>query len=158
MRILIPVEDRVSQIILSHVFKFFENKCPKYISDLFTKVNRAISTRQSYSGLHLPNRKTNLGKNTLSYIGPTMWNGLPTTIMENKVLNTFKHKLKDHYLNQFHQRENNQFIYYQTFVDQWTLSLQAIKIQFLFSYNKFLIYGFFLLLYFNFFNTIKGPQ
>ena len=34
---------------------------------------------------------------------------------------------------------------YQPRPRQWTFSLQTIKVQFLFSYNKFLIYGFFLL-------------
>ena len=108
----LPVENRVSQCIVSHVFKFFNKGSPDYVDELFIPVNRTVSTRQGSLRLFQPFRKTNAGKSSISYLGPSIWNGLPDIVKENKILNTFKHKLKDHFLEKLLRKENDQFIYY----------------------------------------------
>ena len=57
-----------------------------------------INTRQAYSRLIKPLRKTNMGLNSLSYLGPSLWNKLPENIKQSSSLNTFKHEVKEHFL------------------------------------------------------------
>ena len=61
--------------------------------------NIRINTRNSYLKLSQPFRKTSTRQNGLSYIGPAIWNRIPEILKKTKNLNTFKHKIKDYYLN-----------------------------------------------------------
>ena len=104
----LPVEDRVHQCILSHIFKFFTKKCPAYVDELFSPVNNEyMCTRKSYLKLNQPFRKTNLGKNTISFYGPLIWNKLNDDIKQCESLNTFKHKVKDYFLLRLKNREDD---------------------------------------------------
>ena len=69
------------------------------MKDLFnTAPQPNISTRQATFRLKQPLRKTNMGLNAISYLGPSLWNKLPENIKQNFSLNTFKHKVKEHFL------------------------------------------------------------
>ena len=108
----LPVKDRVLQCTVVHVFKYFSKKCPRYFDELFQTANSNISTRQSLLKLYQPFRKTNNGKNTISYLGPKIWNALPDLVKQCKSLNSFKHKLKSYYFEQLETKENNVFSFY----------------------------------------------
>ena len=56
-----------------------------------------ISSRNNYAKLKVPFRKTTMGQKSLSYIGPSVWNKLPSSMKRNS-LNKFKHDVKKHYL------------------------------------------------------------
>ena len=43
-------------------------------------------------------RKTNMGLNSISYLGPSLWNKLPENIKHSSSLITFKHKVKEYFL------------------------------------------------------------
>ena len=60
--------------------------------------NRRIITRNKYFKLSHPFRKTSTGQNSLSYIGPAIWNRIPEILKKTKNMNTFKHKMKHYYL------------------------------------------------------------
>ena len=49
-----------------------------------------ISSRNNYARL--------MGQESLSYIGPPVWNKLPSSMKRNINLNKFKHDVKKHYL------------------------------------------------------------
>ena len=67
--------------------------------DIFKTASQSnISTRQAYSRLIQPLRKTNMGLNSISYLGPSLWNKLPENMKKSSSLNTFKHKFKEFYL------------------------------------------------------------
>ena len=55
--------------------------------------------RNSYLKLGHPFRKTSTWQNVLCYIGPAIWNRIPEILRKTKYLNTFKHKMKQYYLN-----------------------------------------------------------
>ena len=57
-----------------------------------------ISSRNNYARLKIPFRKTTMGQENLSYIGPPVWNKLPSSMKRNISLNKFKHDVKKHYL------------------------------------------------------------
>ena len=56
-----------------------------------------ISSRNNYAKLKVPFRKTTMGQKSLSYIGPSVWNKLPSSMKRN-ILNKLKHDVKKHYL------------------------------------------------------------
>ena len=92
----LPIKERVDQSILSHVFKSLNNNGPVYMKDLFVTASQSnICTRQAYSRLVQPLRKTNMGLNSISYLGPSLWNKLPENIKQSSSLNSFKHKVKE---------------------------------------------------------------
>ena len=94
----LPIKERVHQSILSHVYKSFNNDSPIYMSDMFKTASQSnINTRQAYSRLIQPLRKTNMGLNSI-YLGPSLWNKLPENIKHSSSLITFKHKVKEYFL------------------------------------------------------------
>ena len=95
------INDRFEQCVSVASFNFFKNQCPSYMSDIFKPVtNRRGSTRNSYLKLSQPFMKTNQGQNSLSYIGPSVWNKLPEKIKkDSNNVNGFKHNIKKYYMN-----------------------------------------------------------
>ena len=104
------VSDRFDQCVSANIFKYFNNKCPKYMAEIYNPISRnAIGTRNSFLKLNQPSRKTKQCQNCLSYIGPSIWNKLP--VKEAKSLNSFKHNVKSHFLNEREKNENNIYIF-----------------------------------------------
>ena len=94
----LPVSDRISQCSLSSVYKFFSKSCPDYFDELYFPAEvTGVRTRSSYQKLNLPRRKTNIGVQALSYVGPSLWNSLDETIKTSNSVNSFKHKMKEYY-------------------------------------------------------------
>ena len=100
------IYDRQRLNLCTSVFKFFNNKAPLYMSNIFHPAQEnEIITRSSYLKLKQPFRKTKLGQNTVSYLGSGEWNKLPTFIKKLTNVNTFKHKLKDLYFDEIKRKE-----------------------------------------------------
>ena len=77
------------------------------MNDVFIPAdNGRVSTRNVYHKLSLPFRKTTQDHNTLSFIGPSVWNKLSESIKKCKNVNTFKHRLKIHYFNELKRKHN----------------------------------------------------
>ena len=57
-----------------------------------------ISSRNSYAKLKVPFRKTTIGQESVSYIGPSVWNKLPSSMKRNISLSKFKYNVEKHYL------------------------------------------------------------
>ena len=85
--------------IASDIFKFQNDQCPDYFDDLFSPVGEnGVITRSSNKKLKLPFRKTKLGIQSLSYVGPNTWNGLPNNFKSATNINSFKHYIKEYFL------------------------------------------------------------
>ena len=94
----LSTHDRFNQCLCSTTFNFFNNNCPEYMSEIFHIAPQSnIGTRFSYLKLTQPLRKTNMGQNTVSFLGPQQWYKLPSDIKQCKNVNTFKHKLKKYF-------------------------------------------------------------
>ena len=63
-----------------------------------------ISSRNNYARLNVPFRKTNMGQNSLSYLGRSVWNTLPSSMKRNMNLNTFEDNVKKHYLQELRMK------------------------------------------------------
>lgn len=108
----LTINDRFFQCVNSSIHKFFNNKCPAYMKEVYCPVGQnSVNTRSSHLKLMQPSRRTNHGLKSLSYIGPSTWNKLPDNIKEVSDLNTFKHKLKTQFLLDLKKREKDIFIY-----------------------------------------------
>ena len=81
----LPVKGRFNQSINSIVFKYFTKQWPSYLNEVFELAcPNNLRTRNSYLKLICPFRKTNLGQNPLSFIGPSIWNKTPEVLKKNQ--------------------------------------------------------------------------
>ena len=93
------IHDRYLQFIVSHIFKFQKNQCPRYFDQLFCPVGEnGVISCSSNKKLKLPFRKTKLGIQSLSYVSPDTWNSFPNNLKSATSFNSFKHYIKDYFL------------------------------------------------------------
>ena len=80
----------------SVMFKVKENKVPKYITEMFIKVEEANSynLRNRELNFHLPEPNTENLKKCFKYSGAKLWNALPYEVKTAGSLAAFKRKLK----------------------------------------------------------------
>jgi len=93
----LPTQERVNQRICVNVFKYFNQIAPTYMSDIFVPQKTVINTRNSKFRLKTQIKRSNMGHNSLSCIGPKLWNILPNEIKLSESTNSFKHKLKNNF-------------------------------------------------------------
>ena len=95
----LPVDQRVQQSLNVTVFKYVNKACPYYMKEVFEYASQGrISSRNNYAKLKVPFCKTTMGQKSPSYIGPSVWNKLPSSMKKNISLNKFKYDVKKHYL------------------------------------------------------------
>ena len=61
--------------------------------------------------LSQPLRKTNYGQHCISFLAPAVWNIFPNELKRCTNLNTFKHKIKEYFLNKIKQKDNDIYLY-----------------------------------------------
>ena len=104
---MLPVAYRFKQCVNAIVFKYFNEKFPNYLNEVFhVTVENNFQLRGSFQKLKSPFRKTNNGQLALSYIGSIFWNKTPDTLKRTKSLNNFKHNLKKYCLNELENCNN----------------------------------------------------
>ena len=108
----LPTKNRFEQCILSNIYNFFNNNAPSYIAELYLPAKQFHATRTSFQKLILPNKSTNRGLRNINYIGPQLWNSLPSEIKCVDTVNTFKHKVKDRFFNELQKKEDSPYIFY----------------------------------------------
>ena len=108
----LPVNDRFKQVISSMSFKFCNNTSPPYMNDVFKPAGQpSTTTRASLLKLNQPLRRTNHGQN-ISYIAPIIWNNLPNSLKTTDNLNTYKHRVKEHFFHKIRNEANNIYSYF----------------------------------------------
>ena len=104
----LPINDRFEQCISSTTFKFFNKRSPAYMNDVFKPAGHPnTNTRASFIKLIQPLRNTNYGQKTLSYLAANTWNSLPVSLKATDGLNTYKDKIKKHFLNKIKNNESD---------------------------------------------------
>ena len=82
------------------------------MTDVFKPAGQPNSTtRASMLKLSQPLRRTNHGQNNISYIVPIIWNNLPNYLKTTSNLNTYKHRVKEHFFHRIRNEANNIYIY-----------------------------------------------
>ena len=72
----------------------FYNQAPKTICDLFHKDKQSFYNLRRADKFIIPHYNYLIGRNSLSYRGPTLWNMLPETYKQEANLSSFKTKIK----------------------------------------------------------------
>ena len=87
----LPVKDKFNQSINSIVCKYFTKQCPSYLNEVFELAcSKNLRTRNSYLKLICPFRKSNMGQNALSFIGPSIWNKTPEVLKKTQQYQYFQ--------------------------------------------------------------------
>ena len=71
-----------------------------------------IKTRSSSYELILPHCNKASGHNTISSLGPRLWNKLPSDMKLSNNPNSFKHKVKMHFFKVLEKETDDSFFYY----------------------------------------------
>ena len=83
------------------------------MNDVFEPAgHRITNTRASFLRLIQPLRNTNYGQITLFYLAPNIWNSLPVSLKPTESLNTYKQKMKEHFLNRMKNNESDIYSYF----------------------------------------------
>ena len=100
-------KDRFDQNVLTHIIKQQNKLAKKHMDEIFTSADLCnIKTRSSSHKLKLPHCNKTSGHNTISSLGTRLWN-----ILSNNP-NTFKHKVKMHFLEVLEKEKDDMFLYY----------------------------------------------
>ena len=109
---LAPHEREIWAMYNCKGFQFFSWFSPVlHVWDVLTSWPERI-TRRSKNKLNQPFRKTNIGQNCLSYLGPKIWNNLPSNLKSATNINSFKHKIKDKFFNDLQRLDDSPYVYY----------------------------------------------
>ena len=77
----LPTSKRVDQCISTITFKFVNNTSPYYLKEIFKFAPHCRKdTRNKFTKLRIPFRKTNMRQKAISFVGPSLWNSLPELI------------------------------------------------------------------------------
>ena len=93
----LPTKQRYEQNVCTKVHNFFYHEAPFYMNEIFQENVISYNTRNSFKSLQIPRKRTEIGKNSLSFHGPKCWNYLQVEIKHIQNRNTFKHSIKDHF-------------------------------------------------------------
>ena len=107
----LPIEQRVEQLKLNHVYRMLGGTAPTYLTGLLTLNNHSHNTRSSQSSLVIPHHGT-YGKSTFCITGAKLWNSLPASIKTSPSLVNFKKKVKVFLYDKMVSVEQNEFILY----------------------------------------------
>ena len=108
----LPVQNRYEQCVAMNTYKFCKGLGPAYMSDIFSLMENLQTTRRSVLKLALPFKHTKMGQNGISYIGPKVWNKVPSTCKLADNPNIFKHKIKEEFFKTIQYDNDNIYMYY----------------------------------------------
>jgi hypothetical protein len=95
----LPIESRVSQIKVTHMFRILNNESPKYLRDGISKMHEKhkYNTRSGEMALFKPKLNTQ-GQKTFLYTAISQWNSLPKDVQSETTKEGFKKKVKKYLL------------------------------------------------------------
>ena len=93
----LPTKNRMDQCVCINVMKFFNGIAPAYSTEIFHPANLGRIMRRSKFELEFPFCKSTSGQKCLSYLGPKIWNSLPSDLKSANNPNTSKHKIKENF-------------------------------------------------------------
>ena len=101
----VPIEYRVQQLKLGHLFKIFNKEASSYLQENFRLVreHHAYITRSNVHNFILPGVNS-AGKNSFHYTVAKLWNPLPAELKSITTLPHFKQCVKLHLLDKVRQQ------------------------------------------------------
>jgi len=80
--------------------------------DIYSLVENPRFTRRSEYRMKPPFKLTNMGQSSISYVGPKVWNNLPSECRLEINSNKFKHKIKEHFFENIQRVNDDIYLYY----------------------------------------------
>ena len=91
----VPIHNRNLQILATGMFKVYNNIAPPIFTEIFDKRNPNYQLRHTSHFSIPPVRSVYNGTESLSFLGPKIWDIVPTELKKVKSLNTFKSGIKN---------------------------------------------------------------
>ena len=112
----LPMEYRVQQLKLGHMFKVFHKEAPSYLlgNIRLVREHHAYITRSSVHNFILPGINS-AGKNCFYYTGAKIWNSLPAALKSITSLSHRKQCVRLHLLDKVWQQGMSDFIHFNIF-------------------------------------------
>ncbi len=97
----LPIKDRIHFKILLFTYKALNGLAPQFLCELLSHYSASRLLRSQNSGhLIIPRiSKSSVGRRSISYLAPKLWNNLPNTVQEADTLCQFKSRLKTNLFN-----------------------------------------------------------
>jgi len=112
---MLPVDLRVTQLKLNHVYNIINNSAPNYLTSSFTLRtslhNNNHNTRSGSLSLVIPSVKS-FGGTSFFYTGAKLWNDVPIQTQSSTTKPTFKRSLKAHLFHWLEQQDQNPCIFF----------------------------------------------
>ena len=91
----LPIQQRITFKIATLTFKTLKHKEPQYLHELLTLHNPTRTLRSSSQFLlDIPSIRSENGRRSFSFAGPTVWNFLPLALRSMTCLTSFRSSLK----------------------------------------------------------------
>jgi hypothetical protein len=107
---MLPVEYRVRQIKLNHMYNINCDIAPKYMLNQFHHLNHGHQTRNSSLAYVVP-RVNSYGLKTFKYTGIKLWNNLPLNIKQASTKYMLKKQVKCDLMSQVQALEQDVYVY-----------------------------------------------
>ena len=109
----LDVQHRANQLKLNHIHAIYNNTCPEYLLNNFSKISdfHRYNTRSSSHNFHMP-QANSIIKKTFYYTGIKLWNSLPNSIKSVPAKSAFKKEVKQFLNSEMFRREADVFFYY----------------------------------------------
>lgn len=106
----LPIDLRVAQITINHMFRIINGVCPSYMMDGIIRVKKIHNhaTRSGQMALFKPRMGAH-GQKTFIYTAITLWNTLPLAVQSEHRKIEFKKMVKTHFLQKVKQDEESIF-------------------------------------------------
>ena len=91
----VPIHSRNLQILATGMFKVYNNIAPPIFTEIFDKRNPNYQLRHTSHFSIPPVRSVYNGTESLSFLGPKIWDIVPTELKKVKSLNAFKYGIKN---------------------------------------------------------------
>ena len=89
-----------------------QQSVPDYFNEVLCPVDdNGTLTRSCSKKVKLPFRKSKLGMQSLSYVGPSTWNKLPNNLKTATIVNCCKHGSKKYFLKKLSETEADIYSY-----------------------------------------------
>ena len=109
----LPVEERVNQIKLGHMHRIMNNQALEYLTiNMIRTTQRHDHYIRSTVSSVIVERKSTIGKSSFDYTAKSLWNGLPTRIVNIQNNKAFKFEVKSLFFDQMSSRDTNPFLFY----------------------------------------------
>ena len=90
----VTIHHRNLQVLAAELYKVHHGLAPELMNDIFKKGNVTHNFRKSSTSETRNIKSVYYGSETISFIGPKIWELLPSNIKDSESLNTFKSNIK----------------------------------------------------------------